>query len=123
MSTRCTINFNHGDRIEAKIYRHMDGYPGDVTVPDSGVLADLQQFFVDVEAQTHDTRFTDPSYLAAKFVVWQAMHNAHDSARPLDFLSLGILTKNPGDIDYTYFVNCDTFDTHRRPTVTWRKMY
>ena len=32
----------------------------------------LQQFFNAVQEQCPDTRFTDVSYLAAKFVVWRA---------------------------------------------------
>lgn len=68
----------------------------------------LQAFFDAVQEQCPDTRFTDPSYLAAKFVVWRAgiyavsetyryddankgwcSHPAE--AKPLDFLSLGIV--------------------------------
>jgi hypothetical protein len=110
MSTRCTINFCYQskDHINAKIYRHCDGYP-------EGVLPDLEEFFKAVVADTTDTRFGDPNYLAAKFVVWQAAQNAkhYDSStgeyvasKPLDFISLGICMKDPGDIEHTYFVVC-----------------
>lgn len=111
MSTRCTINFMYGENeIAAKIYRHSDGYPD----TEHGVPADLDRFFKDVQAQTKDTRFSDPSYLAAKYVVWQAAQYAGDN--PLDFLSVGVCMKDPGDIEYTYFV---TWTGGPLPEVTW----
>lgn len=121
MSTRCTINFTYGrpTDIAAKIYRHSDGYPGTVDGTEYGVLADLQTFFKTVKEQTNDTRFMDPTYLAAKFVVWQAGEFSR-SGKPLDFLSLGVCQKDPGDIAYTYFVNCDKMDENGCPTVTYR---
>lgn len=102
MSTRCVINFcyERGKDV-AKIYRHWDGYP-------DSVLPDLDQFFCDVEAQTDDTRFSDPSYLAAKYVVWQAGKNARDPKKPLDFLSVGVLNEVPGDAEFEYWVIAST---------------
>ena len=102
MSTRCTIHFKRAPsaRAMAIIYRHSDGYPDG----NNGVLSDLRRFFADVERQTKDTRFNNPSYLAAKFVVWQAGENA--IARPLDFLGVGVVATDPGDIEYRYIVTC-----------------
>lgn len=98
MSTRCVINFTNGADVVAKVYRHHDGYPDG----DYGVLQDLQQFFSDTEKETMgDTRFDDPSYLAAKFVVWQARQNGSG----LKFTGVGVLLENPTDIVYEYFVN------------------
>jgi hypothetical protein len=130
MSTRCVINFCDGDEVVAKIYRHSDGYPD----TEHGVLADLQRFFETVKTQCdgtiYGTRFDDPSYLAAKFVVWQAMENAvyvHPYnlpevkrkglalTQPLNFGSLGILMTDPSDIEYRYFVDCEHFTNF--PTV------
>lgn len=104
MSTRCTINFCFPDgEVCAKVYRHTDGYPDG----DSGVPADLARFFKAVQEQTDDPRFGDPSYLAAKFVVWQANeHRRGASLTPLDFLGVGILMEDPGDIAYSYNVIC-----------------
>ena len=101
MSTRATIHFQHSnEQDEAIIYRHCDGYP-------EGLGKDLQSFFADVQAQTKDTRFNDPSYLAAKFVVWQAGEYTKEPKRlPLDFLSLGAVKEDPGDIEYRYLVKC-----------------
>jgi hypothetical protein len=121
MSTRCVINFTAGKEIIAKVYRHCDGYP-------DGVLPDLQTFFTAVEGDTKDTRFGDPSYLAAKYVVWQAEQyaNTYDfrtnppskKAKPrLDFLSVGIVLTNPFDIEYEYDVQCARLDSKGRPTV------
>ena len=103
MSTRCTIHFKHAPSVPtiAIIYRHSDGY----TDGEHGVLAGLGRFFADVQHQTKDTRFDDPTYLAAKFVVWQAgKHTKKDN--PLDFLGVGVVTTDPGDIEYRYIVTC-----------------
>lgn len=126
MSTRCNIHFtDKTGEIEANIYRHGDGYP-------DGVLPDLERFFAEVEAQTKDTWFNDPSYLAAKFVVWQAGENARIAAfdymtgkqgevKPLDFLSVGIVSADAGDGEYVYTVECSPGYPPRRPSVTWRE--
>lgn len=108
MGTRCTINFCYPDgQVCAKVYRHSDGYPDG----DSGVPADLGRFFDAVKAQTSDTRFGDPCFLAARFVVWQADQHkrssvAVDLGAPLDFLGVGVLMEDPGDIEYTYNLTC-----------------
>lgn len=124
MSTRANIHFNYRNgETAANIYRHGDGYP-------DGVLPDLDKFFTAVEEQTEDTRFSDASYLAAKFVVWQAGENAKMRAydfrtgqpgevKPLDFLSVGIMSEDADDGEYVYEV---TETGNGRPTVTHRKV-
>ncbi|MCI0341306.1 MAG: hypothetical protein L0216_09175 [Planctomycetales bacterium] len=113
MGTRATVHFHHAEEKtpSAIVYRHYDGYV-------VGLGADLFRFFEDVKAQTKDTRFGDPSYLAAKFMVWQARESAktydpktrvetsHANERPLDFLSVGILLEDPDDIEFRYHVLC-----------------
>lgn len=125
MSTRCNIHFNYYDgKTAANIYRHSDGYP-------DGVLPDLERFFADVEAQTDDTRFSDASYLAAKFVVWQATENAQiwafdyitgkpGEVKPLNFLGVGVVMQDAGDGEYVYEVT--EARNGGRPTVTHRKV-
>src|SRR5208282_3407867 len=105
MSTRATIHFTYGDRTEAIVYRHGDGYP-------EGLGKDLQEFFSTVKAQTDDTRFGDSSYLAAKWVVYDADRLRHLLHKPalLDFLSIGIVMEDPGDIEYRYTVDCGIHD-------------
>jgi len=124
MSTRCNIHFNHGSEIAAILYQHCDGYPGQVNTPDSGILPDLRQFFSDVAAQTADgmggTRFDDPCYLAAKFIVWRAAHFAHDKAKPLDFISLGVMLEDAGDAAYIYSIDCSKHDAKGYPKVTYK---
>lgn len=128
MSTRCTIHFHarKGDDPIAIIYRHCDGYPDG----EAGVPASLTRFFEVVREQTNDTRFTDPSYLAAKYVVWQAGEYAFhynfttgkkESANPLDFLSLGVVQRDPGDIAYRYHVYCsyDAVKENGVPVIRW----
>jgi hypothetical protein len=128
MSTRCTINFCYGGKeIAAKVYRHYDGYPEG----DSGVLEALQKFFAAVEADTEDTRFSDPTYLAAKFVVWQAdqMTGSYEngtfvkSDKKMAFTGVGVCIEDPGDIEYTYYVDCKNSDTLGRPEVTYKDIY
>jgi len=108
MSTRATVHFRKNNQTRAIVYRHYDGYPEDLG-------RDLERFLSDVEAQVpEDTRFGDPSYLAAKFVVWQAKEYAKNSDRPLAFLGVGISMEDPGDIEYRYRLDCSTCE---RPSV------
>lgn len=110
MSTRSTTHFTDcAGNSKAIIYRHGDGYP-------SAAGADLLRFLDEV-GKLKDTRFDDPSYLAAKYVVFLAdMFNVDycvkdgngykHNASKLDFLSVGIVSEDPGDIDYRYVVRC-----------------
>lgn len=125
MSTRAVVNFAYDGQADAKVYVHGDGYPDEK----NGMLATLDAFFKAVERQTPDTRFNDPSYLAAKFVVFLAHRNARQydyttkkwkAKKRLDFISVGIVLKDPGDLAYTYMVECGT-GFGARPTVTWQK--
>lgn len=112
MSTRCNIHFDSEYGTAANIYRHCDGYPADVQ-------ADLQKFFDAVESQTSDTRFSDPEYLAAKFVVWEATKDyGFRSGKLLDFLGVGIMTQDAGDGAYIHTVLCGNSG---RPVVTSRQ--
>jgi len=126
MSTRCTIHFHWMEEKQpsAIVYRHSDGYPEG----EHGVPACLNQFFSDVEEQTRDTRFGDPCYLAAKFVVWQANQYArkynyetqeYEPGEMLDFLSVGVMMEDPSDIAYRYHVRCGPGGG--RPAVEWEK--
>jgi hypothetical protein len=101
MSTRSTVHFQQSwgsePVTEAIIYRHSDGYP-------SVAGADIFRFFTEVQNQTTDTRFTDASYLAAKYVVWLA--GEFRGNNPLDFLSVGVCAADPGDIAFRYIIDC-----------------
>lgn len=111
MGTRSTTHFIYQDSngrtyTEAIIYRHWDGYP-------EGAGTDIFRFLAQVKRHTFDTRFSDPSYLAAKYVVWLSQEPfAHDRGRfpednrCLDFLSVGVCSEDPGDIKYRYTINC-----------------
>jgi len=112
MSTRCTTHFVYGDRKVAIVYRHSDGYP-------EGAGKDLAEFLKKC-SKLKDPRFGDPSYLAAKYVVFLAEmfaqdfdHNTNKSKKRknrLDFLSVGVLMEDPGDIEYRYVVDCSKFE-------------
>lgn len=119
MSTRSTTHFVEHGHTRAIVYRHSDGYP-------EGHGADLRQFFDAIEAQTADHRYDDPSYLAAKLVVWLADRFArrYDTAtgewirsEPLDFLSVGVCLTDPGDIEYLYEIDCGVLGADGRPEV------
>ena len=114
MSTRCVVHFGDNDNKKVgSVYIHSDGYPES----NYGIPARLSRFFSDVEEQTRDTRFSDPSYLAAKFVVWAANQYSSDKDKYLDFLSVGVVNEEPGDINYRYFVQCQ-----KEPLVTWEEV-
>ena len=100
MSTRACVHFCHDDKSTAAIiYRHSDGYP-------DGLGEDLKIFLKEVKDNVEDNRFGDPNYLAAKFVVWQAKQYASDK-HYLDFLSIGVMLRDAGDIEYRYKVICN----------------
>lgn len=114
MSTRATVHFiNKGQSTpEAIIYRHGDGYP-------DGLGKDLENFIAEVR-KLQDTRLSDASYLAAKWVVWDAANygnrSNYDKAtplNPLNFLSVGVVRQDTDDIEYRYKVVCDG-----TPTIT-----
>lgn len=107
MSTRATIHFMSKGQTKAIIYRHNDGYP-------DGLGKDINTFLNEV-SKLKDTRFNDPSYLAAKWVVWDSKHyssviwdSKHYSKDPLDFLSVGVVLYDPPDIEYCYGIHCDS---------------
>jgi len=129
MGTRCNIHFNGGKVIGANIYRHYDGYPGKVVdgaEAEYGVLSDLLTFFKELAENVRDSRLTDPTYLAAKFVVWQAKKNArafnyetgeHEPAHYLDFLSLGICVADNDWSEFIYEVDSSKLDAKGFPAI------
>ncbi len=136
MGTRCLLLFRdtHSEDNYSIIYRHWDGFP-------DGVLPDLDRFFEAVEAQCGgDNRYSDPHYLAAKFLVWQADRNSRREATPLDrktldgysgepvvphghpnflrFLGVAPRSHDDGDklwIEYRYIIRCGS--PAARPTI------
>lgn len=126
MSTSCTILFQAENALTARVYRHYDGDPDSVS-------ADMERFFDAVEEQCIDTRFADPPYLAAKFVVWQAWEYAKshaamtaaimngkarpDAVAPLAFNTVGICTRDADDLAYVHTVTC----SGGRPVLTSRR--
>ena len=117
MSTRATFHFVDPEwptSPQAIVYRHMDGNPEEAGAQ---LLA-----FVDRVDRLKDKRFDDPSLLAARYVAFLGEHYAFhydDKFRKvpnedyLDFISVGILTEDPGDIAYRYTIVCDG-----KPTIT-----
>ena len=113
MSTRATIHFKDKGIKEpsAIVYRHCDGYP-------KGLGVDLKAFFKELKDNVKDTRFGDPAYLAARWIVWDVLRGqkAHvemmkdlgrpEEVHPLDFLGVGVMMEDPGDIEYRYDVIC-----------------
>lgn len=115
MSTRAAIHFEDSrGKAHAIVYRHSDGYP-------EGLGKDIDEFVTEVRSYVIDNRFNDPSYLAAKWVVWDCKRYVEGlskmglrSGHYLDFLGCGILLDDPFDIAYRYHVVCDG-----KPTVRW----
>ena len=57
------------------------------------MFREIEQFLIYLPLLgTKQTRFDNPRYLAAKFVVWQAMRNQEESLNPLDFRGVGIIS-------------------------------
>lgn len=62
MSDATIVLFAEGDEDVAAVYLHWGGAEN---------LERLEQFFdADMQNENHDNRFSDPEYLAARFVVW-----------------------------------------------------
>jgi len=112
MATRSNIHFTNKHGIASNLYVHYDGYP-------ENRLPELAQFFQDVKEGTKDTRFNDPTYLAAKFVVWYASKMAADK-HPLDFLGIGVAMQDNLDSDYIYTVDCSLL-VDGYPTVSFKQ--
>jgi hypothetical protein len=82
----------------ASVYRHWDGYP-------DGAGSDILRFLA--EARPFG-RNADPSYLAAKYVVFLANIFRRAGDHQLNFISVGIVPdKADWGQDYTYDVICD----------------
>ena len=122
MSTRSTTHFLASDctfNNTAIIYRHSDGYP-------EGAGRDLISFLKQCKA-LRDSRLDDPSYLAAKYVVFLAdmFNDRYDSKTgnrirnesKLDFISVGIMPEDPSDIAYRYVVDCGKIGKNGLPEV------
>ena len=103
MSTRATVHFQYKGITEAIVYRHSDGYP-------EGLGTDLETFFKEVSENLKDTRFDTPTYLAAKFVVWDSAHYLQET-HPLSFRGVGIVMEDPSDIEFRYLVKCSDGST------------
>lgn len=116
MATRSNIHFTDGDYLAANIYVHYDGYP-------ENRLPELQRFFEAVKQQCSDTRFSDPSYLAAKFIVWYAnKQTQHVNQSPLNFLGIGPVIHDAGDAEYVYKVDCSEHDEQGFPIVSHKEV-
>jgi hypothetical protein len=145
MSTRSTTHFIETDPSSGEIYtaaiiyRHSDGYP-------KGAGKDLFKFISRCK-KLADSRLTDPSYLAARYVVFlgelfatdyafedstgKRHKHAYNPKNPkeklkyvtipkknrLDFISCGVVMQDPLDIEYRYVVDCGKIDKTGRPEV------
>jgi len=113
VSTRASVDFYFSAKESmdpvARIYHHGDGHP-------EHMVRELNHFFDAVrwDCET-DTRFDDPAYLAAKYVVYasQTYGKANDTDPLLKFLSVGIGSFL--DTDYTYAIVCS--GENERPTI------
>lgn len=124
MSTRSTTHFREtlDGPTTAIVYRHHDGYP-------TGAGADLLKFIEQVKEQTsregasyYGTRFNDPSYLAAKYLVFLVTEGYQfDKEYPLDFGGVGIMNDDPGDIEYRYIVVAGTEPTLYVQKIGWNE--
>ena len=119
MSTRACVHFMQYGEAEARIYRHSDGYP-------EGLGQDLLEFLRELKDNVRDNRFNDAGYLAAKWVVRDATMNrqyANGEAHDLNFLGVGVVAEDPGDIEYRYEVLCDDFDEDGLPKIMMYDIY
>jgi len=116
MATRSNIHFTSNHRTIANVYVHYDGYP-------ENRIPELQDFFSEVKSRLRDTRFSDASYLAAKYVVWYSqIREKTDLPVGLDFLGIGLAVQDAGDAEYIYTVDCSQHDDNGFPVVTYKEV-
>lgn len=111
MSTRASIHFKD-KYTDICIYQHGDGYPDG----EHGVIAELDRFFGWNEEQFKGMggfRYSDPEYLAARFIVFLATVEA---LQPWNGLSIAICDGDHGDVAFIYTVTCKT---SQRPDVSF----
>ena len=119
MSTRAIVHFMQNGEIEARIYRHSDGYP-------EGLGQDLVAFLQELKDNVRDNRFNDAGYLAAKGGGRDATYNrqyANGEPHDLNFLGVGVVSADPGDIEYRYEVMGDDYDANGLPKVMVYDVY
>ena len=72
-----------------------------------------------------DSRFNSPAYLSAKYVVFlgemfatKYIGGKYEPAEDrLDFLGVGVLMEDPGDIEYRYVVECNNLYNKVLPVI------
>lgn len=115
MSTRCQIGFYAKDNdaiedFEALIYRHSDGYPGNLkAVKDGGeygVLIELVPFLRDFQT---NRGLSDTEYAAARTL--QHLANLYDlgfskleASKTYNYIGYGVSSAIHSDIEYLYAV-------------------
>jgi hypothetical protein len=110
--TNSNVYFCDNDgTIVANIYIHGDG----ATLGER-----LKVFLQEVQKNVPDNRFHCASYLAPKFVVWMARKNKGGDY--LDFLSIGIMQSDAGDIKYRYKVICNEHKGRAIPKIITEKV-
>ena len=108
--TNSNVHFCDNDgTIVANIYIHGDG----ATLGER-----LEVFLKEVQENVPDNRFHCASYLAAKFVVYMANKKA---GHYLDFLSIGIMQSDAGDIKYRYKIICNEHEGRAIPKIIKEK--
>lgn len=116
MSTRSQVHFVHNGVTFANVYVHHDGYP-------EHRIPEIREFFNELLNYVPDTRFGDPEYLAAKYVVYKAVLDTMDpSSHALDFLGVGVAREDHGDIEFIYCILCDDKDEKGRPVVRFKNV-
>ena len=117
MSTRCMIEI---DGIDAKLYRHCDGYPGDLEKEECGVLMDIVPFVKDFLKN----RGWDTEYLAARLIShlivdsdtssskWRKTWDKNWSPDEKEYTGFGICNNYHSDIEYLYKVFKDRIEVY-----------
>ena len=112
MSTRCQIGFYNPkntniSKPDILIYRHNDGYPGNPSTKQYGVVTSILPFLKEFNKQRD---LTDIEYCSAQLLFHMiGEHSNGGKYKPVDtrrYLSYGICAKKDfhGDIEYYYVI-------------------
>ena len=114
MGARSTYTFT-GDaspELASNDYAHVYLHWGGVTREECE--GTLLEFLLEL-ARCPDPRADDASYLAAKFVAWQAEHHRSASGAVMDFLSVGLMPDRMEGADYGAVICCGDIAANGMP--------
>ncbi len=131
MSTRCQIGFYSETnqplkKFDALLYKHSDGYPGELNEPDSGIVPLLMPFLIEFNKVRG---LSDSEYAAAwcmHYLIDRIIKRYENSPSYKDgvkYIGYGVCQELHGDIEYYYAVYPNRLKVYKTPLdCDWKNM-